>query len=175
MPVRANVLHPQKTTLVWIARSRPKESHGTARRSGQFSFSDATSPAAVPTRSHTVAHATYSYAIRTAAGSATSEGPTGAPKPRFWTMGANGSPAVGGCQANVRDGPATKKSRPRLDPNRSPARRPVLAHPPPRAEGRRRPPLPPGGCRGDSPLPEPSVNGRREKGRTVLDSLPRRA
>src|SRR5262245_35811001 len=111
MPVRANVLHPQKTTLVWIARSRPKESHGTARRSGQFSFSDATSPTAVPTRSHTVAHATYSYAIRTAAGSATSEGPTGAPKPRFWTMGANGSPAVGGCQANVRDGPATKKSR----------------------------------------------------------------
>src|SRR5215468_2956759 len=111
MPARPIVLHPHNTRLVWIARSRPKESHGTARRSGQFSFSDAVSPTAVPKRSHAVAHATYSYAIRTAAGSATSEGPTGAPKPRFWTMGANGSPALGGCQANVRDGPATKKSR----------------------------------------------------------------
>ena len=69
-----------------MARSRPNDSHGTASTSGQFSFSDAMSPAAVPTRSHTVAHATYSYASRTAAGSAAADGPTGAPIPRFWTI-----------------------------------------------------------------------------------------
>src|SRR5215468_6426021 len=86
MPTRPIVLQPQKTTFVWMARSRPNESQGTANRSGQLSFSEARSPPAVPTRSQTVAEATYAYARRTAAGSAAGEGPTGASKPRFCTM-----------------------------------------------------------------------------------------
>src|SRR5271167_718490 len=36
---------------------RPKESHGTTRKSGQLSFKASINPAAVPTSSHRVAHA----------------------------------------------------------------------------------------------------------------------
>src|SRR5438309_4400798 len=73
-PTSAMELQPQKTVLVWIGRTRPKESHGTASTSGQLSFSASRSPAAVPTSSQKVAHARYSKATRTVAGSAMAEG-----------------------------------------------------------------------------------------------------
>src|SRR5229473_2987085 len=64
-PTSAIELQPQKRVLVWTGRTRPKESHGTARTSGQLSFSASRSPAAVPTSSQKVAHARYSKATRT--------------------------------------------------------------------------------------------------------------
>src|SRR6267142_5564570 len=48
---------------------RPNESQANGRNSGQCSLIDAMSPAVVPTRSHAVAHATYSNITRTVAGS----------------------------------------------------------------------------------------------------------
>src|SRR6266404_2892571 len=73
-PTSAMELQPQKRVLVWTGRTRPKESHGTASTSGQLSFSASRSPAAVPTSSQKVAHARYSKATRTVAGSAIVEG-----------------------------------------------------------------------------------------------------
>src|SRR5882762_7027332 len=73
-PTSAMELQPQKTVLVWIGRTRPKDSHGTASTSGQLSFSASRSPAAVPTSSHKVAHARYSKVTRTVPGSAVVEG-----------------------------------------------------------------------------------------------------
>src|SRR6266478_7425609 len=73
-PTSAIELQPQKTVLVWMGRTRTKESHGTASTSGQLSFSASRRPAAVPTSSHNVADARYSKATRTVAGSAAVEG-----------------------------------------------------------------------------------------------------
>src|SRR6266446_2266029 len=73
-PTSAIELQPQKTVFVWTARTRPKESHGTASTSGQLSFSASRRPAAVPTSSHTVAPARYSQATRMVPGSAVAEG-----------------------------------------------------------------------------------------------------
>src|SRR2546422_2654480 len=73
-PTSAIELQPQKRVLVWTGRTRPKESHGTASTSGQLSFRASRSPAAVPTSSQKVAHARYSKATRTVAGSAIAEG-----------------------------------------------------------------------------------------------------
>src|SRR5215831_2934080 len=64
-PTSAIELQPQNTVLVWIGRTRPKESHGTVNASGQLSFKAARSPAAVPTSNQTVAHTRYSKVTRT--------------------------------------------------------------------------------------------------------------
>src|SRR5258708_11891643 len=76
-PTSAIELQPQKTVLVWMARTRPKESHGTASTSGQLSFSASRRPAAVPTSRHTVAPARYSHETRMVPGSAVAEGRRG--------------------------------------------------------------------------------------------------
>src|SRR5690349_14601212 len=61
-PTRPIELQPQKTVLVWIGRTRPKDSHGTASTSGQLSLTASRRPATVPTSSQKVAQVRYSKA-----------------------------------------------------------------------------------------------------------------
>src|SRR5215475_10632864 len=62
-------LQPNRTRLVCAGRTRPNESQAYGRNSGQWSLTEAMSPAVVPRSSQTVAHATYSNVTRTVAGS----------------------------------------------------------------------------------------------------------
>src|SRR5260370_26321744 len=78
-PTSAIELQPQNTVLVWMGRTRPKESHCTARTSGQLSFSASRSPAAVPSSTQTVPHARYANETHTVEPSAAAPGRTSGP------------------------------------------------------------------------------------------------